>query len=143
MKKLPRWSPLFLLLALAWACQSPRVDYPDTAAVTPDDSGPPFVTIEMAVRGDSIVITPDSTVVPRGQRVAWRGADQSDVWVVVFAGPTPMNANRRVINGGGPGRPGDQIAPGTPLGVYKYWVFYPTADGDYLQKDPKLVIVDN
>lgn len=129
MKRLPRLFPLLLVLPLAVACAPAR--------------GP--VVISLSVDEGEIVVDPDSATATRSQIVRWTSADENAVWLVVFADATPMRNGRRVFHGGsGPGQPPrGPVAQDAETTAYKYWVFYPAGDGEYLQVDPELWIIDD
>lgn len=151
MKRFSLAASLLAAAAVGTACAGPGADteetetVADTEAVAEVQPPPPPRTIMLSRVDGQIVVDPDSIGVPPRTLVRWEAADTGAVWVVVFAGGTPMERGRRVINGGGPGesdrapvRP--NVEPGQ---VFKYWVFYPDSEGGYLQLDPKLVIIED
>lgn len=153
MKRLSHTVVLSAAVALVVACAPEPEPEPDTGetetandtAAQPTRLQQPDTTIMISLVDGRIVVNPDSVGVRRGNVVRWAAADPEAVWVVVFAGGTPMQAGRRVLNGGGPGN-GDRAPVSLEAATgqaYKYWVFHPDGEGGYLQLDPKLVIIED
>lgn len=110
------------------------------------NAGPTTVITLGLDQAGHITVSQDTARVPIRGIVRWASADPSAVWVVVLADSTPMVNHRQAFNGGGPpAQAQGAVGSGRALigNEYKYWVFYPDGNGGYVQKDPKLVIIDD
>lgn len=150
MKRASAFVAFLALVALGAACDTGS--YQATEQEGSAMMMQPDTTITLSLEDGQIVVDPDPVNVKINGVVRWASkAGESPVWVVVFADSTPMKNGRRVFNGGtAPGSSGQAQAQG-PVGSgrdlvgkeFKYWVFYPDGQGGYIQKDPKLVIIDD
>ena len=100
--------------------------------------GPVVITI--SYQGDSIAVVPDSVVVERGRQVRWE-ADEGLKWIAAFAAESPFQNGRSVFSSD-PGGDSAPIDPTAPEEAFKYSVFV-AVDGAWIEKDPKLVIIDD
>lgn len=161
MKRFSLAASLLAAAAAGMACAGPAPDTEETEAVADTEAVAevqqplrPDTTIMISRVGNQIVVEPDSIGVARRTVVRWAAADTGALWVVVFAGGTPMaegdsargpGGRVRVFHSGGPGN-SDRARVRLDVAVdsvFKYWVFYPDGNGGYLQLDPKLIIIDD
>lgn len=127
--------PLAALIALG-AC-SPAAD----------DATGPQETIEIGLAADrTVTVSRDSLGIARGQSpvVAWSAstgiADRP--WVVAFGDGTPFR-NGQTVFSSNPGRDRAPINATAAAREYKYSVFVADADGNWIELDPKIVIIDD
>lgn len=154
MKRLPELFPLLLVFAFVGACEAPPaqedrgMEADSPVEDVEQEQQEPFDTVSLSIQDGAIVVEPDSVGIPPGRTVMWQaaeGADPADVWIVAFADGTPMQDGYRVFNGGSdPDRARGTVSRQAEVGThYKYWVFYPTGDGEYLQVDPELWVIND
>jgi len=103
------------------------------------------ITIGLDASG-AVIVDVDPLTVARNKSpvVAW-GSDasmQGRQWIVGFGGLSPF-LNRQSVFTSDSGRDRAPILRTAGLGEYKYWVWVSDDNGDWIELDPKIVIIDD
>lgn len=144
--------PLAALIALG-AC-SPAADEAPAAAEASlagqDAAGQQAAaqeTIQIGLSADgAITVSPDSLGINRGRSpvVAWSASAEigDRTWMVAFGSGSPFR-NGQTVFSSNPGRDRAPINAEAAGDTYKYSVFVADEEGNWIDLDPKIVIIDD